>query len=304
MSVIENAASWMVGIANDNSHGYDQGNRWGPDYDCSSLVISAYKHAGVPLQSTYTGNMKGDFLARGFKDVTNSVNLASGAGMQRGDVLLNIVHHTAMYIGNGQLCEAAGNERGGITGGQVGDQTGNEIRVRSYYNFPWNCVLRYSESGGTVTPTPSAGGNTSGGTSASGMYTVQSGDSLWAIAEKLLGNGARYTEIMSLNNLKTPTILVGQQLKIPGMSGSGSGSTPATNTQTAVANMPVIKYGDTGMAVRVLQAALNARGVSPQLDVDGDFGSSTKTAVGVFNASVGISPADVVSGKTWEALVK
>ena len=38
MSVIETAVNWAIGIANDNSHGYDQGSRDGPNYDCSSLL--------------------------------------------------------------------------------------------------------------------------------------------------------------------------------------------------------------------------------------------------------------------------
>lgn len=46
-------------------------------------------------------------------------------------------------------------------------------------------------------------------------YTVKTGDSLWKIAAKLLGNGSRYTEIKALNGLKTNTIRVGQVLKIP-----------------------------------------------------------------------------------------
>ena len=45
--VVERAISWAVAIANDNSHGYSQQSRWGPDYDCSSLVIAAFKYAGV-----------------------------------------------------------------------------------------------------------------------------------------------------------------------------------------------------------------------------------------------------------------
>jgi len=46
-------------------------------------------------------------------------------------------------------------------------------------------------------------------------YTVKSGDSLWAIASKQLGNGSRFTEIKSLNKLKSDTIHLGQVLKIP-----------------------------------------------------------------------------------------
>lgn len=46
-------------------------------------------------------------------------------------------------------------------------------------------------------------------------YTVVKGDSLWKIASKLLGKGSRYTEIKTLNGLKSNTIKIGQVLKIP-----------------------------------------------------------------------------------------
>lgn len=149
MSKVEKAAKFMEKIANDNSHGYDQLKRWGPDYDCSSLVITAYEQAGVKVKTagaTYTGNMYAAFIRCGFKDVTKDISLGVGASLKRGDVLLNTSHHTAMYIGNGKLAEAAINEKGGIYGGKTGDQTGQEIRIRSYYNYPWGCVLRYPES--------------------------------------------------------------------------------------------------------------------------------------------------------------
>ena len=136
MSVIEKAIAWALGIANDPAHGYDQTSRWGPDYDCSSFAIQAFKEAGLSLTATYTGNMKYDFLRHGFVVVTDGT-------LKRGDVLLHEKNHTALYIGNGQIVQASINERGGITGGQTGDQTGSEIGVRSYYNYPWDVVLRY-----------------------------------------------------------------------------------------------------------------------------------------------------------------
>ena len=145
---IEKAVTWALQIAQDPAHGYDQAHRWGPDYDCSSLMISAWQQAGVPVKAagaTYTGNMFQAFLRCGFKDVTAEINLNNGTGLQRGDVLLNAQHHTAMSIGGGQIVHASINESGRATGGKSGDQTGREICVRSYYKYSkgWDKVLRY-----------------------------------------------------------------------------------------------------------------------------------------------------------------
>lgn len=150
MSIIQDAVAWARRIAADDTHGYDQTNRWGADYDCSSFVISAYKAAGVPLECTYTGDMRGDMLRRGFSDVTATVNLSTGAGVQEGDVLLNYARHTALALGNGRIVQASINERGTATGGTPGDQTGREIYERTYYNYPWDCVLRYTAEGGGI----------------------------------------------------------------------------------------------------------------------------------------------------------
>lgn len=157
MGKINSAVDWAVSIASDSSHGYAQDKRWGPDYDCSSLLISAWEHAGVPVKTkgaTYTGNMKNVFLACGFKDVTAQVNRSTGAGMKTGDVLLHEKNHTAMYIGAGKIVHASINEKGGIKNGQTGDQTGGEICTRSYYNYPWDVILRYAENGETVETDP------------------------------------------------------------------------------------------------------------------------------------------------------
>jgi len=154
MTKVEKAVQYMKDIAKDNKHGYSQVNRWGSpntwsDYDCSSLVISAYQAAGIPVKdkgATYTGNMYKVFTACGFKDVTKDINLATGKGLIAGDVLLNHADHTAMMISSKQLAQASIDENGGISGGKVGDQTGYEIHTRGYYSYPWNAVLRYPEA--------------------------------------------------------------------------------------------------------------------------------------------------------------
>lgn len=151
MRKAEAATQWMERHAQDNRCGYDQVYRWGErgDYDCSAAVITAWQSEDVPVKTkgaTYTGNMLPVFLKCGFRDVTKSVNLRTGEGLIRGDVLLRNGHHTAMYCGKGKEVEASINEKGRATGGRPGDQTGREFLIRSYRNYPWSNVLRYDEN--------------------------------------------------------------------------------------------------------------------------------------------------------------
>ena len=142
-AVIERAVSWAVSIAQDDIHGYSQHNRWGPDYDCSSLVISAYEQAGVPVKeagATYTANMRRAFEQCGFKSIKHGF----GTVLVKGDVLLNEKHHAAMYIGDGQIVQASIAETGKIYG-KEGDQTTREIEVRNVYRYGWDYILRYEE---------------------------------------------------------------------------------------------------------------------------------------------------------------
>ena len=298
MSVIENAVSWIIGIANDNTHGYDQGSRWSPDYDCSSLVISAWKQAGVNLTCTYTGNMYANMVNKGFSDITSQVNLATGSGLARGDVLLNVSSHTAMYIGNGQICEATGNENGGITGGQTGDQTGREICINSYRNYPWNYVLRYvAEDGG---PRETQSGNTT--STDNDTYTVQAGDSLWAIAEKVYGSGAYYTKLMTLNGLTNANIMVGQVLKIKSNTQSVSQSAQSTSSTN---DLPTLRKGSKGEPVRALQALLILRGQKlTTYGADGDFGSETEIALRTYQKLKGLTVDGICGSDDWKTLIE
>ena len=147
------AYDWAVKIASDQKHGYSQESRWGTpgivsDFDCSSLVISAYEQAGVPLKSkgaTYTGNLREVALACGFEDVTKKVNLNTGAGLKKGDILMyhksGPIGHTALAGGDGKIVHARGQSYGSPS---PGDQ-GSEIAVSAYYRGSWTTVLRYNE---------------------------------------------------------------------------------------------------------------------------------------------------------------
>ena len=137
---IERYVAWAIRIAKDDSHGYSQYNRTGPDYDCSSLVCSSLIAAGFPDSgASWTGNMLECLTKIGF------VWHEGTSGLKRGDILL--VHadyrqHTEIYIGGGKLVGAHIAETGDIHG-VTGDQTGNEISVTKYYNAPWQGFLRY-----------------------------------------------------------------------------------------------------------------------------------------------------------------
>ena len=132
---------WAIGIANDDAHGYSQRNRLGPDYDCSSLVISALKAVGFFVgEAIYTGNMVSELTKYGFRYYTDLRKLRTG------DILWvhnNARQHTEIYLGGGQVVGATGSETGGIDG-LTGDQTGREIRIGNYYNAPWMGFLRAS----------------------------------------------------------------------------------------------------------------------------------------------------------------
>ena len=247
---INKAVAWALAIASDSAHGYDQANRWGPNYDCSSFVISAWEAAGVPVKqngASYTGNMYLAFLNCGFRDVTDEVNRRTGAGLVKGDVLLNAAHHTELYIGDGKVVKASINERGGVTGGQTGDQTGREIYVGSYYNFPWDCVLRYMGSGGEEDDTSSG---------ADAPPSPQ-------------GEGRDDGEVV-----------------------------------TVAVSLPVLAKGDTGEAVKALQAVLIARGFScGWWGADGDFGDGTDKAVRKFQERNGLEVDGIVGRETWRKLM-
>lgn len=148
MTIPEKALQWALKTANDQSSGYSQADRWGPNYDCSSFALSSYKKgAGVDIGSaTYTGNLS-ELLKHGFKDVSKSVNFNTGSGLQKGDIIFYHKNgtngHAAIYAGNGQIVHARGQSYGSP---KSGDQ-GTEIAVTPYYKGSFDHVYRYTGTG-------------------------------------------------------------------------------------------------------------------------------------------------------------
>ncbi len=218
-SVIDKAIAWAVEIANDDSHGYSQINRWGPDYDCSSFVIQAFKNAGADIDTTkvsYTGNMKAYFTSHGFVWIPWS-QIGGQSGLQRGDILLCEGSHTEIYIGDGKNVGA--HSDGGYP--QTGDQTGKEISVTAYYNSasqPWSGVLRYM----------GVGSSCSCSTSYAGTYIVDTEQSSLIMRS---GHGTGYSIIT--------TIPEGTEVKVT--KGNGSWAHVEWNGYSGYCSMDYLK---------------------------------------------------------------
>lgn len=106
---VENAVTWMINAFEDPDAQKVLGEKgWsGKNYSCSSLITRGYIAAGVPIldatngKHIYTDGIPNVYTKCGFTEVTDSVNLKTGEGLKRGDVLINKkVSHTGMFLGN------------------------------------------------------------------------------------------------------------------------------------------------------------------------------------------------------------
>ena len=139
----------VIHYAEDDSHGYSQkppSGRWGPDYDCSSLLYQAANDAGYPVGTgsdkvRFTGTMLKDFEKAGFQ-ILPFANVGI-SDLEVGDILLNLALHAEVYVGNGESVGATGSETGGYIG-TAGDQTGQEIEKHPVTTFDkeWDYILR------------------------------------------------------------------------------------------------------------------------------------------------------------------
>lgn len=140
MPDITKAVETAKKIAADNSHGYDQEERLGnPDYDCSSFVSKCLRDAGFNVaRDSWTGNLYSQLIKCGFKNV-------NGASVKAGDIFLTPERHVVIVVSPTKIAHASLNEKGKITGGEPGDQTGKEICIRSFYtpSYGWKYHLRY-----------------------------------------------------------------------------------------------------------------------------------------------------------------
>lgn len=151
--VAEKMASFMEGIALDDSHGYSQPRRMGdPDFDCSSAVFSSGQAAGLPLSGyPFTTWNEGPALQRvGFQHFTWSGNYRDAkARLKRGDVVVNPQQHTEIYVGGGLFAGARHAYPSGVDDGHPGDQgkgDKQEIIISGYLSPGLTDVYRHDPS--------------------------------------------------------------------------------------------------------------------------------------------------------------
>ena len=152
-ALVQAYLDWAINIANDDSHGYSQCARTGPDYDCSSLVwYSLVEGAKMDAETlggyAFTTYVMGEKLkAVGFTEYeyTGHQDLLPGDILVfPGDIAAG-TGHTEIYVGEGKTVGAHIAETGGICG-LAGDQTGGEIDVGPDGGSNWEYYYRLEVS--------------------------------------------------------------------------------------------------------------------------------------------------------------
>ncbi len=174
LSIPERIAQVAEHFAEDDDHGYSQPNRGtggyeavtlsdgstvtvtGSDVDCSEMVRQCVNaaisgHCDAPITYMWTGSEDDELTAIGFDRIGFDPSI-----VRRGDALW-VKGHTGIALGGGMQADAHGDEYGGISGPNRGDQTGSEVEVRDLRGS-WTYIYRYA--GGDSAPsstTPIAG---------------------------------------------------------------------------------------------------------------------------------------------------
>ncbi|MBR0141464.1 MAG: RICIN domain-containing protein [Ruminococcus sp.] len=145
---VEEYVQWIIDIAADETHGYSQAARNGPDYDCSSLIYHALEKVGIHTSDfTFrTYDMHALLVPAGFSYIPWT-SLKDVSNLQRGDILWQW-EHTELYIGDGLEVGAhsdtpsAAYPRRSTATGDLGD----EISTTPFY-AGWTGIFRYDEDG-------------------------------------------------------------------------------------------------------------------------------------------------------------
>lgn len=226
--------------------GYDPARIATPcEADCSSSTAAIVKAAGYRLNNSAlkavrydltTAGLRSAGKAAGFTALTDPKYLTSDAYLLAGDILLRDVNlatgHAAINVTNG--ARAAGEMTASTPAGQNAPQATTGATAGTYTVQPgdtlWSIAARYKTTVGAIVAfngivNPNAirvgqvlrlpGKGIAADTGGNRLYVVQPGDTLWAIAQKQLGDWRRYEDIKTINGLVSSVIYPGQRLKLP-----------------------------------------------------------------------------------------
>jgi peptidoglycan hydrolase-like protein with peptidoglycan-binding domain len=300
---------------------YSQPNRLniykGGSADCSSLQAAAMSFAGFPLLSANNGELlvsNTEVYAQGYnliypsstanigKVLPSSANVENN--LQPGDIVFfnfnsstertNKITHIGAVLDSGHLI-----------------QTCNNTVKCSIYTIPWGatriCAIIRLKDNITDAPRPNLQLGSKG-------YAVRMLQAIlnYELSAKLKWDGDFGSATQTA--LKQFQQKVG--LPITGVVGTNDWTylfkenIIPTPPPIPTPSYPTLKKGDMGTYVKTLQTLLNAKGYTPKLVVDGDFGNKTLAGVEWFqmhNKDINNKPLvvdGVVGPKTWEALLR
>ena len=213
-------------------------NNWNQPMDrqvCVHAFIGKLEDGSIVTYQTLPWNMRGWHSGSGPKGNGNDTLLGFEICE---DGLTNVSYFRAVFNEAVELCAYLCKMfnldpmRDGVI---IGHYEGHQRGIASNHADPRHWFVKFGESmdsfraavkrcmdTGVPTPTEPVPGPTTPAPAPSipdvsdhDFYIVAKGDTLWRIAVNKLGKGARFTEIMELNALKSDAIYTGQKLKIP-----------------------------------------------------------------------------------------
>lgn len=192
-AVVTACRDWSLGYGQGQGTGGRTDIRDGGAADCSSLTAWAVNQGAggrsvLDVATTWTGNLRARLTALGWQALPGTTPPVLG------DVLLIEGVHVAVCVGpygpggSPLLGEAWINERGTVTGGRPGDQTGGETRLIPASAHPmrtrWQVLLRQPATAPASTTTPPTSPTPTAPRKDADMYLISTplSDGTWATA--------------------------------------------------------------------------------------------------------------------------